>query len=390
MSDDGLAEIAIEMAVALGAAFVGGVAAIRLRLPAYLGYLAAGMVLGLVLAAGNRSTEIIGSVADVSVAALLFILALQFPLRPLLDRPGAAVLVLGQFLVVVAGVALLLAMLGTDPRTALVLGCALGTSSIVFASAMLQGRVSGPSRKFLAAAVLAQGGMALVIVGLAPGFASASAPFQWETVLRALLLPVGIVVGRLVLRHALARIEDPQDELSQLTVVAVVLMAVAAPAVQVGLPLALTGLAAGWLVGSDDRARAAASRVFEVREVFVAFFLVGLGCLFNPAVLMREGVTVLLVVGVVVGLRFAAVATATRVSGLRGGEAMVATAALLPLGELAFAVGQEGLARGVIQATDHQLVIGAAVSSLAVASVAIPAEARNRARIDVAPIGNNG
>jgi Kef-type K+ transport system membrane component KefB len=382
MADDALVPAVIHLAVALAAAFAGGLAASLLRLPTQLGYLVAGLLVGTLLAAPAARPATLGVAADLAVAGLLFILAQQVSLRPLLERPAVAVAVSVQFLGIALAGAWLATELGVDPRAGFVIGAALAPSSTVFAAEVLADRGAKATRTIVAARSLGQGAIALAVValGFAPGVGNASlgpfGPGGLTTALALLLLPLAVVAGLALLRWVLARLGDPDDEIAQLSVIGIVLLAVAVPAVQVGLPLAVVALVAGWLVAADERARTTLRRVTVLREVFVALFLVGLGSLLDPGVLVREAGVVIAITGVVVALKFITAAAIARGARLSLSQATLAGAALAPLGEIAFVVGQEGLERGVLDAEEHQVILGAAATSVAAVSVAIPAVAR--------------
>jgi CPA2 family monovalent cation:H+ antiporter-2 len=375
MDGSTLEAVAIQLALALGVAFAGGVAAMLLRLPLQLGYLTGGIALGIALPRAE-GPAILSVAADLAVAGLLFILAQQVPLRYLAERPIRALLASVQFIGVALAAAWLAASLGVDPRAGFVIGAALAPSSTAFATEVLAQRRSRPPRAFTLTSSLAQGAIALacVAVGFAPG-ASSWFDTGVRAVLALVLLPAGVMAGLAVLRFALSRIGDAEDDVAQLAVVGIVLLTVAVPAVQLGLPLAIVALIAGCLVAGDDRARAALRRTHDLREVFVALFLVGLGSMLDPAILVDNAGVAMALAGVVIAVKFVSSAASARGAGLPLAQALLAGAALAPFGEVAFVVGQEGLARGVLDREQHQLILGAIATGLAGVSIAIPAVA---------------
>ena len=127
MHTDPLLQILILLAASV---FV--VAGVRkLALPAILGYLAVGMLLGphaLALVVDNDTTRLL---ADIGVAFLVFTLGLEFSLPRLLAMRGEVLGVGGaQVLVTTAIVALAVAWLpGVAPASAVVIGGAVAMSS---------------------------------------------------------------------------------------------------------------------------------------------------------------------------------------------------------------------------------------------------------------------
>lgn len=129
--------------------FVGGLAAMGLRLPPLVGFLIAGFVLNFL---GYEETETLSMIADLGVVLLLFTIGLKLNIRTLLQKEtwGTAtghMLVSTSFMI---GVLSLLKVLGfaaladADLQVLAILGFALSFSSTVFVVKILEER--GESR----------------------------------------------------------------------------------------------------------------------------------------------------------------------------------------------------------------------------------------------------
>src|SRR3990172_5859359 len=79
-----------DLAVVALAALVGGALARFLRLPSILGYLAAGIAIGPHTPGPSGDVAEVGTVADLGVALLLFMLGIRFSLRELWRGGGLA------------------------------------------------------------------------------------------------------------------------------------------------------------------------------------------------------------------------------------------------------------------------------------------------------------
>src|SRR5215470_2212053 len=79
------------IAVGLCVAFVGGFVATRLHLPAIVGYLLAGVVVGPFTPGFVANTEIAHELAEIGVILLMFGVGLHFSVRDLLSVKGVAV-----------------------------------------------------------------------------------------------------------------------------------------------------------------------------------------------------------------------------------------------------------------------------------------------------------
>src|SRR3712207_328820 len=134
-------ELLVSLVAALVAAFAGGFIAVRLRLPAILGYLLAGVVIGPFTPGGSADVETASALAEIGVILLMFGVGIHFSFRELLAVrsiavPGAA----GQILVVTA-LGLGLAMLwGWSAGEGLVLGLAISVASTVVLLRALEDR----------------------------------------------------------------------------------------------------------------------------------------------------------------------------------------------------------------------------------------------------------
>ena len=103
----------LDLGVAVAVALIGGAIAVRLRQPAIVGYLLAGIVIGPATPGFVGDVERIAELADLGVVLLLFALGVEFSIRGLLDVrrvaiPGATIqilvtLVIGAVLMVGLG-----------------------------------------------------------------------------------------------------------------------------------------------------------------------------------------------------------------------------------------------------------------------------------------------
>jgi len=81
----------LDLGAALAAALVGGALAVRLRQPAIVGYLLAGIVIGPFTPGFVGDVERISVLADVGIVLLLFALGIQFSIRELREVGRVAV-----------------------------------------------------------------------------------------------------------------------------------------------------------------------------------------------------------------------------------------------------------------------------------------------------------
>src|SRR5215471_8966165 len=122
----------VTIAVGLGVAFVGGFIATRLRLPAIVGYLLAGVVVGPFTPGFVANGRLAHELAEIGVILLMFGVGLHFSARDLLSVKSIAIPgALGQIVVATAlGVAVAL-FWGWSFGSGVVLGLAISVASTV-------------------------------------------------------------------------------------------------------------------------------------------------------------------------------------------------------------------------------------------------------------------
>src|SRR5690606_19362870 len=125
-------DLILILSVAIPLAFVMGFIAIRLRLPAIVGYLATGIVVGPFTPGLEADAELAPQLAEIGVILLMFGVGIHFSLRDLMEVRKVAI----PGAVVQSTVATILAvgithLWGWDVRSGIVVGFALSVASTV-------------------------------------------------------------------------------------------------------------------------------------------------------------------------------------------------------------------------------------------------------------------
>ena len=274
------------------------VAAVRkLALPAILGYLAVGMLLGphaLALAADNETTQLL---ADFGVVFLVFTLGLEFSLPRLvamrwevLGVGGAQVLIT---IGIVAGGAV--AFLDVAPAVAVVIGGALAMSStaIIIAQLTEQSENNRTHGRLAVAICLFQDLsfpllLALVSALSGEGGAVNAAHILSAIGLAALALMLVLAAGRWLLRPLflmIASVRSP-ELFSMAVLLAVLASAWATHAV--GLSLALGAFLAGMMLAETEFRHQIEATIRSYREVLLGLFFITVGMLLDVGLLLRD------------------------------------------------------------------------------------------------------
>lgn len=327
--------------------FLGGLAAMVLRLPPLVGFLVAGFVLN---AMGYEETEVLHTISDLGVILLLFTIGLKLNVRTLLHREvwGAA------SLHVVASTGLSLALLAVVKftgivlladsgwRTIAVLAFALSFSSTVFAVKALEERSETRSlygRTAIGVLVM-QDIFAVVFLTVSAG----DAPSPWAFAL-LLLIPAAPLMRALLPRVGHA-------EMQILYGVVLALVVGYALFEHLGIEGDLGALIIGMLLASHPSAGGLSKALFQMKELFLVGFFLSIGLSALPTWGSLGLALVLLVLLPVKGALFMVIFTGLR---LRYRTALLATLTLTNFSEFGLIVAALAATTGWI--TDDWLVV---------------------------------
>lgn len=250
----------VNIAVALGAALVGGVLARLVGVPAIVGYLLAGVAIGPFTPGFVGDVSAIGQLAELGVVFLMFGVGLHFSLRDLwrvreVAVPGA----LGQMAIATGIGYVLTRAWGWPANASLVLGLAISVAStVVLLRALMDNGLLETRHGQVAVGWLVLEDLATVLLLLIlPAFATTGAGFDVKsfglTLLKAAaFIVLMLVFGARVLGWAFLRIAHTRSrELFLLLVLAASLGIALGSAALFGVSLALGAFLAGVVVSES-------------------------------------------------------------------------------------------------------------------------------------------
>ncbi|MBB1603343.1 YbaL family putative K(+) efflux transporter [Variovorax sp. UMC13] len=370
------------IAAGLGLALILGFLAARVRLPALVGYLLAGVIIGPFTPGFVADAEIAAQLAEIGVMLLMFGVGLHFSLDDLLAVrkiavPGALVQI---------GVATLMGgalatWWGWNLGGALVFGLALSVASTVVLLRALESLGlldSYTGRIAVGWLVVEDLAMVLVLVLLPPlagtlgGAADgADASAIWTT-LGITLLQVGgfvalmLVVGRRVFPWILWQVTRTNSrELFTLCVVAAAVSIAFASAALFGVSFALGAFFAGMVMRESEFSQRAAEESLPLRDAFAVLFFVSVGMLFDPSVLIERPLQVLAVVGVIVVGKSIAACVLVLAFRYPLNTALTVSASLAQIGEFSFILVGLGVALKLLPPEGQSLILAGALISIA-------------------------
>jgi monovalent cation:H+ antiporter-2, CPA2 family len=367
--------ILINITVALVAAFVGGIIARRLKLPALVGYLLAGIIIGPFTPGFVGDQHTIRELADLGIIFLLFGVGLHFSLRDLwavrdIALPGAIL----QMLICASLGILLTRFWGWELGSGVVLGLSIAVAStvVVLRNLMDRGLLNTTTGQVAVGWLVQEDLATVLILVLLPAFSTESTQPIWLTAGLALLktaifAAIMLFVGIRIIPWALQRIVHFRSrELFIVAVVVITLGTAIGAALLFGVSLALGAFLAGVVVNESAYSHQVETEILPFRETFAVLFFVSIGMLVNPLLLITRPAEVfslaaLIIIGksliiLVLGLFFARPARTI----------LILAVSLNQIGEFSFLVGQSGLALKLLTQEQYQLLLMGALFSIVI------------------------
>lgn len=385
------------ISAALGLALVFGFFCARLKAPALVGYLLAGVLIGPATPGFVADVSLAGQLAEIGVMLLMFGVGLHFSLDDLLSvrriaLPGAVV----QILFATALGAAVSSLWGWPLAGSLVFGLCLSVASTVVLLRALEQRGALESvngRIAVGWLVVEDLVMVLVLVmlpalaealGAAPpgsaanassgGVAVAPVPADaslWQalaaTVGRVtLFIALMLLVGRRLFPWLLWQVaRTGSQELFTLCVIAAAVGIAYGSAALFGVSFALGAFFAGMVLRGSALSHRAAQETLPLRDAFSVLFFVSVGMLFDPRVLVDAPLQVAATLAIIiVGKSIAAFAL---VLAMRYplNTALTVSASLAQIGEFSFILAGLGVSLGLIDVQARNLVLAGSLLSIA-------------------------
>jgi monovalent cation:H+ antiporter-2, CPA2 family len=369
----------LTIAVGLGVAFLGGFLATRLRLPAILGYLLAGVALGPFTPGFIANRDIAQELAEIGVILLMFGVGIQFSMRDLLAVRGFALPgALGQIAITtLLGTGIALGW-GWSLGSGVVLGLAVSVASTVvllreLAQRDALGTVHGRAAiGWLIVQDLFTVLMLVVLPAAAPTLAGGAGGGEGAMIAvaiaigkLALLAVLMLVVGQRVIPWLLVQVTyTGSRELFTLAILALAIGIAVIAAGVFGASLALGAFLAGVVVSESDLSHQAAADALPFRDAFAVLFFVSVGMLFDPLFVLSAPLHVLAVLALVMVGNSLIAFTLINILGHPIRTGLTVGAGLSQIGEFSFILAELGRRLGLLPDEGYSIVLAVAIISI--------------------------
>ncbi len=370
------------LAAAFSLALVFGYVAVRLNMPALVGYLLAGIAIGPFTPGFVADANLASELAEIGVMLLMFGVGLHFSLQDLLAvrriaLPGAVL----QIAVATGLGGVLAHAWGWTAGAALVFGLSLSVASTVVLLRALEacGALDSMNGRIAVGWLVVEDLVMVIVLVLLPALGGllggaeqspsnmALAKTLFLTLLKvALFIALMLVVGLRLLPRLLWMVaRTGSHELFRLCVIAAAIGIAVGAASLFGVSFALGAFFAGMVLRESEFSHEAAQESLPLRDAFAVLFFVSVGMLFNPQVLIDSPLQVLAVLGIILIGKSLAAAALVIAFRYPLNTALVVSASLAQIGEFSFILAGLGVSLGMLPEEGRNLILAGAIISIA-------------------------
>lgn len=370
----GHSEILLYLFIMLGAAKVMAELFERLKQPAVVGEILAGVIIGPSLLGWVAPNDIIGILAEIGVIFLLFNVGLETKPAAIFQvgKRAAMVGLLGVVLPFVAGYFIAVAW-GGSLVEAMFIGAALVATSVGITARVLggMGMLDAPTARIILGAAVIDDILGLIILSLVSAVSQGSVSYVGlaKTAGAAILFTVFValvgsrVINRLspAIRHL--RLGGPFFSLGL-----ILCLGLSVASIYVGVAAIIGAFLAGMaLAEATEDDKKMHQLTAGVTEFLVPFFLVGIGMQLDLSVFRDTSVVVFAVILTIIAVVTKFVGCGAGAWGMRKREMGQIGMAMVPRGEVGIVVAQIGLGLGVIGKSFFASVLFMAVATTMIA-----------------------
>ncbi|WP_455385168.1 YbaL family putative K(+) efflux transporter [Acidihalobacter prosperus] len=370
------------IAATFGLSLVMGFIAVRLKLPALVGYLIAGVLIGPATPGYVANLELSSQLAEIGIMLLMFGVGLHFSVQDLLSvrriaLPGAiAQIVLATLLGM--GIS---ALWGWNFGAGFVFGLALSVASTVVLLRTMEdrGAIDSINGRIAIGWLVVEDLAMVVVLVLLPSFAewqnNTGGALSASSLLTTLAITLGqvavfvalmLIVGRRIFPWLLWQVaRTGSRELFTLCVIAAAVGIAYAASELFGVSFALGAFFAGMVMRESALSHRAADESLPLRDAFSVLFFASVGMLFDPHLLLQEPLKVLAVVAVIMFGKSLAAFFLVLLFRYPLNTALTVSAGLAQIGEFSFILAGFGVSLKLLPMEGQNLILAGALISIA-------------------------
>jgi len=372
------------IAAALGSGLIFGFIATKLKLPALVGYLAAGILIGPATPGFAADTVLAAQLAEIGVMLMMFGVGLHFSLDDLWEVRRIALP--GAILQIAAATAMGMGLAhwwGWSLGGGLVFGLALSVASTVVLLRALEERgiLDSFNGRIAVGWLVVEDLVTVLVLVLLPPLAGSLGGTQPEghgadtELWKTLAITFGMVAGFIAFMMLVGRRLFPwilwqvartgSRELFTLCVIAAAVGIAYAATKLFGISFALGAFFAGMVLRESELSHRAANESLPLRDAFAVLFFVSVGMLFEPNIVMEQPLQLLAVVAIIVFGKSVAAFLLVILLRYPMRTALTVSASLAQIGEFSFILAALGISLGLMPQEGQSLILAGAIISIA-------------------------
>ncbi len=345
----------------------------RLKLPTIIGYLFTGAIAGpygLQLVTASTAVDVL---SEIGVILLLFVIGMEFSLKNLLAIKKA-VFIGGSLQVVltILVTTIISYFFGFNWNIAVFFGFLFALSSTAIVLKLLQeaGEVNTISGRTTLAILIFQDVIIVPLMLFTPMLAGETDNIALSLLYLALkgglVILLTIVFAKYIIPVLLYRVVKTRNQELFLLSVIVICFAVAFVTSLLGLSLGLGAFLAGLIISESDYSHHATGKILPFREVFLSFFFVSVGMLFDVTFLINHLVIIIGLTLLTFIVKFSIITFAVRSIQSSLKDAFVVGFSIFQVGEFSLLLAKEGLRYDLLDNNTYQYFLAISILTMAV------------------------
>lgn len=363
-----LASIEFQMSLLLFVALAGYLIAYRINQSAVVGIILAGIIVGPSLLGLVTYTDFVSSLGHLGAVVLLFTIGLHFNIKEIVSIKYLFIAVMGILVPWLAGF-YLAKLFGFETGASIFIATALTATSIAITANVLKemGKLETDAAKAIIGAAIIDDVLSLLALTIAKEAVSGelSIPLVLITVAKAIgFLVVGIIVGGLIVRKAMVRLDNTRFGDRYPESIFILAMMVAFLYSLLAELMGLSTIIGSFLAGvslarvklkHEDAFREGAE---HLQIIFASIFFISLGILLDFHVFTLN-LTLFVAVLTVVALlsKLIGCGLSARLSGMSTRDSLIIGTGMVPRGEVAMIVALIGLNQSLIMQDTYAAVV---------------------------------
>lgn len=345
----------------------------KLKIPTIIGFLFTGAIAGpygLSLVKASTAVEVL---SEIGVILLLFVIGMEFSLKSLLSIKKA-VFIGGSLQVgLTIGVTTLLTYsFGFDWNVAVFFGFLFALSSTAIVLKLLQeyGQVNTIPGRTTLAILIFQDVVIVPLMLFTPMLAGESdnvlLSLLYLALKGALVVLLTVVTAKYIIPQLLYKVTKTRSEELFLLSIILTCFAVAYVTSLLGLSLGLGAFLAGLIISESDYSHHATGKILPFREIFLSFFFVSVGMLFDITFLYDHLFVILGLTALTFVVKFIIVAISVRAIGQGFKEAFMVAFSIFQVGEFSLLLAKEGLKYDLLDPSTYQYFLAISILTMTI------------------------